>query len=423
MKDITLSFTVTVALRQTDVHWVEEQLLALRQAAFLRVMEQVVGAIEAEVLARLGPCPSCGGRRVHNGRAPRRLETLLGPLEIQRARLRCLGCGADSCPLDAALGLPPGLQQTLGVRERALWAATEVSYDKSRRFLQKFTGLAVGRMTIHRMAHEEGGRLLAQDAAAREAVFAQGQEAPQATAQPRQLVIQLDGTGVRNRATRSPMESKVAVLFTGAVPVGRRRRALRGRRIVASFETAERFGESVWLEAVRQGVEQAERVVVMGDGAAWIKDLQRTHFPGALYVLDLWHLERQLRATLGAEDPEIPALLAAAGAGEPTGLLAPLRRRWLRASTAERRADLRALIQYVEANAEGIENLPRAGLWGSGPVEKQVDTIVCRRFKTRGMSWYRPGAAALQRLRVLKANGDWDSYWAARRRELAQHAA
>ncbi len=423
MKDITLSFTVTVALRQTDVHWVEEELLALRQTVFMQALQQVVAHIEAELLARLGPCPACGGRQGQNGRVARQVDTLLGRLAYARVRLRCRRCGAESYPLDAALGLPPGQQQTLGVRERALWAATEVSYDKSRRFLRKFTSLAVGRMTIHRLAQEEGGHLLAQEAAAREAVFEHGQAPPAGAVGPSQLIIQLDGTGVRNRATRSAMETKVAVLYTGVGPVGRRRRALRGRRLVASFESAERFGESVWLEAVRQGVEQADRVVVMGDGAAWIKDVQRIHFPQALYVLDLWHLERQLRTTLGPEDPEIPALLAAARAGEPAGVLQPIRRRLLRAPTAERRAALRSLLEYVAANADGLRNLPQAGLWGSGAVEKQVDTVVCRRFKTRGMSWHRAGAAALQRLRVLKLNGDWDAYWRRRRSELARWAA
>jgi len=48
---------------------------------------------------------------------------------------------------------------------------------------------------------------------------------------------------------------------------------------------------------------------------------------------------------------------------------------------------------------------------GSGAVEKTVDMLVARRFKLRGMSWYDRNPANLLRLRLLKINGEWDSYW------------
>jgi len=116
-------------------------------------------------------------------------------------------------------------------------------------------------------------------------------------------------------------------------------------------------------------------------------------------------------------------MLHAAVVGQPEEILFRLRRLAIRAPTAEVQAAFRHLIEYVQANAEGIRNLPRAALWGSGAVEKQVDVLVARRLKTRGMSWYRRGAAALQRLRVLKANGDWDRYWAERQQAVARYAA
>ncbi|MEK7330437.1 MAG: hypothetical protein AAB113_06500, partial [Candidatus Eisenbacteria bacterium] len=52
-----------------------------------------------------------------------------------------------------------------------------------------------------------------------------------------------------------------------------------------------------------------------------------------------------------------------------------------------------------------------------------VDIVVARRFKARGMSWFRPGAAALQRLRELKLNGEWDGHWQQRDRATAHLAA
>jgi hypothetical protein len=52
-----------------------------------------------------------------------------------------------------------------------------------------------------------------------------------------------------------------------------------------------------------------------------------------------------------------------------------------------------------------------------------VDITVARRLKKRGMNWLRDGANPLLKLRLLKLNGEWESYWAQRRIEVARYAA
>jgi hypothetical protein len=47
-------------------------------------------------------------------------------------------------------------------------------------------------------------------------------------------------------------------------------------------------------------------------------------------------------------------------------------------------------------------------------MEKGVDITICRRFKTRGMSWFRRGVSHLLHLKLLRLNGTWDRYWAER---------
>ena len=168
MKEMTLSLTLRIALTQTDVHWLEAQLLEQRMQLFQEALHRVVARIEATVLRRAA-CPECRGPLVGNGRVPLVLETLLGRLEYGRQRLRCPRCGVDVYPLDQALGLLPGTGSTLGVRERALWAATEVRDAKAAAFLARFTGLAVSHGSIHRWAQEEGKELEAREARAQEA--------------------------------------------------------------------------------------------------------------------------------------------------------------------------------------------------------------------------------------------------------------
>ncbi len=72
------------------------------------------------------------------------------------------------------------------------------------------------------------------------------------------------------------------------------------------------------------------------------------------------------------------------------------------------RSDKLATVHgYVSNNRRAIENYAIVPLASSGPIEKAVDIVVARRFKARGMSWFRRGVSALVRLRLLRLNGTW----------------
>ncbi len=423
MKDIVVSFTFTLTLEQTDVHWLEEQLLAQREHAALVVLRKAVAAIAAEVESNPAACPKCGKPMIRRGRVSRRVETLLGVLTVERVRLRCLECHEDQYPLDDAMGLAPRMESTVGVRERALWTAVELSYEKSEAFLYKFTGLTVSHGMLHRWAREEGEWLLAHDEAHRAAVFAPGASVPTVAAPSPVVYVQVDGTGVHERGRPHGMECKVGVIFSKRVTISKGRVELLDKHRYAAFSTAQNFGEQFYLECARYGLHGA-RVVFVGDGAHWIQHLQQWHFPDALYVLDLWHLERKVQQVFGEDAaPLVATCVGCARVGDSRGLLRTLFDERRHARTTERRMAISDLIRYVVLNRNGIEHIPRAEAMGSGAVEKQVDVIVARRLKRRGMSWYRRGSAALLRLRLLKLNGEWDSYWDQRRKQFARLAA
>jgi hypothetical protein len=50
-------------------------------------------------------------------------------------------------------------------------------------------------------------------------------------------------------------------------------------------------------------------------------------------------------------------------------------------------------------------------LASSGPMEKAIDVLASRRLKSRGMSWRRPRAHHMVRLRLLRLNNLWDEFW------------
>jgi hypothetical protein len=424
MKEIRISFEVRIALKQTDVHWIEEELLRLREEAFLGVLKRVMREIEEQAVREKSRCEKCGLALVRNGREAKKIRTLLGVLDFPRVRLRCQRCQGDVYPLDQVIGLEGGDGMTLGVRERALWAAAEVSYEKSSQFLEKFTGLEVSRKKVHQMAVEEGRRIERWEEERRRLLFGEGKEIRGAEKAPEVLYIQVDGTGVNDRASRQWMECKVGASFSERVLVSKDRVWLRDKRSYASIEGAEAFGEKFFLECVGQGVLKAKKVFFISDAAKWIRTLKDNYFPEAIGVLDIWHLERELKGALGEEkEAVVESLKELAFEGKGSEIVRRLMEEGVKARTVEERKKIVEVMIYVRSNLDWIANIPKVNGYGSGPVEKTVDIAVARRFKKRGMSWYRRNANPLLKLRLLKLNEEWDSYWEERRKELCRYAA
>ncbi|MFQ5902317.1 MAG: UPF0236 family transposase-like protein [Candidatus Binatia bacterium] len=425
MKEIKLSFAIKLRLERTDVNFVEEKLLVERERVFKEVLLEVLKWIEGEV-TRGRPRCECGAEVMEReGRNPRKLVTLLGEVSFKRARYRCRGCRRERYPLDEALGLEAERKNTLGVRERALWAAVEVSYEKAEGFLRKFTGLEVSRGSIHGMAVEEGQRIERWEEERRREVFERGKEVPTEGRGAKEVMyVEVDGTAVNDRLSGEWMECKVGVSFSERAQVSRGRVLLLDKRCYGSFERAEVFGEKFFLECVRTGVLEAKRVFFIGDGAGWIKRLKEAYFPGAVGVLDVWHLERELKEALGeGRKALVERCMESAYRGEGVEILRELMRLSGRIRDVESKGKIVKVLAYVRDNLEWIGNIPKVKPMGSGPVEKQVDVVVCRRFKKRGMSWYRTRANPLLKLRLLKLNGQWDHYWHDRQRAATKYAA
>ena len=126
----------------------------------------------------------------------------------------------------------------------------------------------------------------------------------------------MDGTGVpmrsaetAGRAGKQPdgsaktREGKLAVFWTAEKvnAKGRPDRDLGSVRVTAAIESAASrptdpepspFAQRVRRLAESCSYADAERRVVLGDGAAWIWNLAYEQFPGALQIVDLWHAKK-----------------------------------------------------------------------------------------------------------------------------------
>jgi hypothetical protein len=61
-----------------------------------------------------------------------------------------------------------------------------------------------------------------------------------------------------------------------------------------AIETAEVFGKRLYVEAWKRGWSRAQTKVVIGEGAEWIWNIAKEHFPGAVQIVDLYHARQHL---------------------------------------------------------------------------------------------------------------------------------
>lgn len=331
------------------------------------------------------------------------------------------------------------------LEERLCFTATVAgSYEAAAAVAGKW-GAAVDDATIQSHVRQAGERV-AQAAAARveralacatraEVVAAAARQAPDGFA----LVIMLDGWMARERGPdwglkppekqgdrASWHELKTAVVFR----LERRAQSQSGRRmIVEKFFEAWRgepfeFGRRVYALALRKGLNQAARVYVISDGAAWIWNLARDRLQPATEVLDFYHAsqhlwalarelhgadeaaaQRWLRPLLhqlrhGAEQRVVRKLERLLGGGRPADPPPP--------------EQLRREVDYFRSHRERLHYQAVAAQGapiGSGAVESACAQLQGR-LKGPGKFWSIAGKNHLLALDVARRNGDWDQdFW------------
>ena len=346
--------------------------------------------------------------------------SLFGPLTLRRDYYHPPG-PEGGFPLDQALGLIGGF--TPGAARLLTRTAAQLPYLESSAQVRELAGLTVDPSQIQRLVH-----LLGPGAQTRLPQL----PGPPAAAVP-QFYVSVDGTGVpmvrpelAGRKGRGPdgqaktREVKLAALFTQRTTdaEGHPVRDPDSTTYLGSFAASDDFGLAVRAAAGRRGVAQADTVIYLGDGAAWVWEVARTCFPQAVQILDCYHASEHVGALAKAVyadagcaqnwavrwrallyDSELEVLLAEAR----TGTDAPLSE----AAQGE--------LAYLERNRERMDyrRYRQAGWFiGSGVVEAGCKRVIGQRLKQSGMFWTEAGATAVLSLRcALLSAGGWDQLW------------
>jgi hypothetical protein len=401
---------------------------AMGAVVITKLVEQIGAASQG------GPvyCPQ-GHQASLAGYRSKQLLTILGLVPLDRAYYHCEPCRQGVIPLDLALDIS-GTSFSPGVRRLMAYVGGKESFEQGREDLEILAGIRVETKQVERVAEGIGSQIEMVVAAEQEAVFA-GTIAPMFPVFPvSKLYVAMDGTGVpmitretagrvgKNSDQAKTREVKLCCLFTQTTTdeKGRPVRDPQSTTYTGAIESAAQFGRRVYAEAVRRGLERAGQVIVLGDGAVWIRHLTEEHFPSAIQIVDLYHAREHINELASLlfgrntntmrrwTDSRIDQL----DRGRIEELVASFRR--LRSTHPDAQDQLQREIGYFQLNAERMryEKFRSQGLFvGSGVIEAGCRTIVGQRLKNSGMHWSVRGANAIVHLRCCQISERFEEFW------------
>jgi hypothetical protein len=225
---------------------------------------------------------------------------------------------------------------------------------------------------------------------------------------PGEVALMLDGVVMKGRPKGSRIEECTARIAT-----------------VDGFWYVSGQGQSFQrkvLAALRRLKMRIERLIVVADGAAWIRDFYSTELAliaVSELILDWYHLQKKCRDLLSMVchgrkareevEGQLRPLLWQGEVDAACHFLEGLR------PQARNEKKLDELSGYLTKHRTEIPNYDQRRVNcqfnGAGMVEKENDLLVARRQKHQGMQWVPRGADVICALRTLWFNGQWEAYW------------
>lgn len=404
-------------------------------AAGAKVLENLLGNVGVGRRAAPVRCGfGCGRVMESSGIRLKTVYTLLGPVRFERSRYRCPACGKTRYPGDEVLDIGR-TSRSPGVRRQTARLGAKEPFREVARDLRELAGIELSRKDAERVAEAVGADMERWDKAGRQRLRLQEPPPPETLKTIEILYIEFDGTGLpmvpqatagrkgkQRDGSAKTREAKIGCAFTQTA-VDEKGRPIRdpgSTSFTGAIETAAEFGWRIYAEAVRRGLFEARRVVVISDGAEWIRNLVETHFPGAIHIIDLYHarehlldlcralFDRDLKRFNRFKDQWWHAL----DLGHIERLVQEATQ-WL-PKDEQAGKDARREIAYFEKNAHRMryQHFKEQELFlGSGVVEAACRTIVGERLKKSGMEWTVRGANAIIALRCMTQSGRLEDYW------------
>jgi len=347
----------------------------------------------------------------NRGREKRDILMSVGYVRVERRVYRD-GEGRRHKPLDEALGLQRYERTSPHVKRVVAYVASEATYRVTGEMVGERVGETITPTRVQGIVWGAGGALDAEEAQEREAVFERGAELAGGKVEAPVLFGESDGTQIslQREGSKRKIEARIGVMYKEKTPIGKGRHAVKEKVAVTALVDSSEEWQEMLLKAAHSHYDlgSTRLLVVGGDGAEWVRhSFDRLELP-QLFQLDPYHLYRAAKRVGGTCQAEMGRLVKRATVEGFAAIEAELRTLTMSQQGRVREKAFQ-FYGYLEKNQDGLVGWGRQvgladGEWrGLGVIEGNVDKLVVRRMKGRGMSWRIPGARAMLALCRNKA--------------------
>ena len=389
-------------------------------------------------------CPDCHGCLCHKKRrVPRWIDAYCGKVRLLRTHGWCRRCERWVFPADRVLGLREDSTASPLVQEMCALLVSKMPAEQAEALSLRVSGRRLSRCTLAREAQRQGDSAIE----ARQQLIQAPVVAPatptkvppglEQVLEPFTLIIQIDAWNIRERdhwgqtkkqRCKDPKFDRWHWVYTATCfrlshrcKKGRFKNKLRPiiteRSYVATRGGIEALTQQLYYEARARGLAQAERVLVIADGAVWIWKLAEDRFKDAVQRLDLYHANTYLWAVAnelhgkGTREARqwVKPLLKQIRNDQVAKVITQLEQLKPHLAEAPARAADEA-IEYYQSNRKRMkykEGLKRKEPVGSGAIESTCRQLQCR-MKRCGQFWSTAGDEALLCLEMFWRNERWE---------------
>ena len=351
-----------------------------------------------------------------------KIKTISGELEFKRTYYYCRQCGYGECPYDKEIGIDKLSHKITKemMLESAYYGQNQSSFKDASHLIKRAMGMEINAETIRDVTEMVGRKTFEKDRELSNETLSNIQKIDTTQQKEGTLYNEIDGAAVNTRVEDDNgstwRENKTVMVFTDKDMIKRADEShiITKKEYMAYIGNSEDFKAFVLDVAVRAGYGRIQNVVLIADGAAWIRNLCEEIFPDAVQILDLYHLKENIYTyakhkfggDVGKYTPFAETVIQKIEDGKIDEVLDSL------PNDEKLPSGIVNLKTYISNNRDKINySAYRKNGWfvGSGAIESANKLIVQRRLKQAGMRWSVDGAQALLTLRAKVESNLWSS--------------
>ena len=315
-------------------------------------------------------------------------------------------------------GLPFAMTKAM-MAETAFYGQNQGSFSAASEMIRRCMRLEVNRETVRQVSEYVGGKVHEADTARSDEAYENVGNMESAEGRRGTLYIMTDGAQVNTRiedeAGSTWRESKLVMVFSDRYIMEQKNRnnIILQKEYAAYVGSVDEFKKHVYRVALENEYGAYEKVVVIGDGAAWIRNMCNELFPEAQQILDKYHLCEHIydyAKTLFNNAAEkytswAETVIEKIEDGKLAEALVMIE------ESAKNGDGAAKLTGYIQNNTDKINYKyyeEQGWFVGSGAIESGNKVVLQRRLKQAGMRWGVDGAQSIVTLRAKWESRLWE---------------